>query len=246
MVMHAKSGLNQPGGDIEVMGVMQGYPVGDTMYVMDAFGLPVEGTETRVNAGKEADEYLIAHKDASDEVLRPEYIVGWYHSHPGYGCWLSGIDVMTQQTYQMVQDPAIAIVIDPNRTMAAGKVEIGCFRCYTNEYADKIQKGQAGKTKGGSAVMPAEKIEEFGLHAHKYYKVDHNFFKSGLDSELLDRVWNEYWVHTLSTSPLLSNQDMICKTVINVVDKMKKLNMGNVSSYGSRSKVLNEEDFNPI
>ena len=50
MVMHARSG-----GDIEVMGLMQGYPVGDTMYVMDAFGLPVEATETRVNAGKEAD-----------------------------------------------------------------------------------------------------------------------------------------------------------------------------------------------
>eukprot|EP00351_Strombidinopsis_sp_SopsisLIS2011_P004453 CAMPEP_0116881202 /NCGR_PEP_ID=MMETSP0463-20121206/13306_1 /TAXON_ID=181622 /ORGANISM="Strombidinopsis sp, Strain SopsisLIS2011" /LENGTH=56 /DNA_ID=CAMNT_0004532895 /DNA_START=194 /DNA_END=364 /DNA_ORIENTATION=- len=56
MVMHTKSG-----GDIEVMGVMQGYPVGDTMYVMDAFGLPVEGTETRVNAGKDADEYLFDH-----------------------------------------------------------------------------------------------------------------------------------------------------------------------------------------
>ena len=66
------------------------------MYVMDSFGLPVEGTETRVNAGKEADEYLIAHTEACERVVRPEYIVGWYHSHPGYGCWLSGIDVMTQ------------------------------------------------------------------------------------------------------------------------------------------------------
>lgn len=27
---------------------------------------------------------------------RPENAVGWYHSHPGYGCWLSGIDVSTQ------------------------------------------------------------------------------------------------------------------------------------------------------
>ena len=97
-----------------------------------------------------------------------------------------------------------------------------------------------------SRTVVSDKIEEFGLHAHKYYKVDHNFFKSGLDTDLLDRVWNEYWIHTLSSSPLLSNQDMICKTVINVVDKVKKLNMGNVSSYGSRSKVLNEEDFNPL
>jgi len=90
MVMHTRSG-----GDIEVMGVMQGYPVGDTMYIMDAFGLPVEGTETRVNAGREADEYLINHMEKCESVARPEYIVGWYHSHPGYGCWLSGIDVMT-------------------------------------------------------------------------------------------------------------------------------------------------------
>ena len=66
---------------------------------MDAFGLPVEGTETRVNAGAEADEYMIAHTEACEHVSRPENVVGWYHSHPGYGCWLSGIDVMTQQTY---------------------------------------------------------------------------------------------------------------------------------------------------
>jgi proteasome lid subunit RPN8/RPN11 len=21
---------------------------------------------------------------------RPEMVVGWYHSHPGFGCWMSG------------------------------------------------------------------------------------------------------------------------------------------------------------
>ena len=103
----------------------------------------------------------------------------------------------------MVQDPAVAIVVDPHRTMSAGKVEIGCFRAYTNEHAEKVLKS-AGKKSGG-ALMPADKIDEFGLHAHKYYKVEHSFFKSGLDTEVLDRVWNEYWVHNLATSPLLSN-----------------------------------------
>jgi COP9 signalosome complex subunit 5 len=38
-----------------------------------------------------------------------------------------------------MQDPAIAIVIDPKRTIAAGKVELGCFRTYTNDYAEKNQ-----------------------------------------------------------------------------------------------------------
>lgn len=28
---------------------------------------------------------------------RPEMVVGWYHSHPGFGCWLSNVDVNTQQ-----------------------------------------------------------------------------------------------------------------------------------------------------
>lgn len=34
---------------------------------------------------------------------RMENVVGWYHSHPGYGCWLSGIDVGTQMTNQKYQ-----------------------------------------------------------------------------------------------------------------------------------------------
>lgn len=53
MVNHCKRG-----GDIEVMGLMQGKVLGSTFYVLDAIALPVEGTETRVNAGAEANEYL--------------------------------------------------------------------------------------------------------------------------------------------------------------------------------------------
>jgi hypothetical protein len=63
-------------------------------------------------------------------VGRQENMVGWYHSHPGYGCWLSGIDVGTQSIQQQYQEPFLAIVVDPHRTLAAGKVEIGAFRTY--------------------------------------------------------------------------------------------------------------------
>lgn len=38
----------------------------DTFYIMDAFGLPVEGTETRVNTGADANEYMCSHIDASE------------------------------------------------------------------------------------------------------------------------------------------------------------------------------------
>jgi len=42
---------------------------------------------------------MIDHKDCSELVSRPENVAGWYHSHPGYGCWLSGIDVTNQFTH---------------------------------------------------------------------------------------------------------------------------------------------------
>jgi hypothetical protein len=54
MAMHAKSG-----GNLEIMGMLQGKIVGNTFLVLDAFALPVEGTETRVNAQAEAYEFMI-------------------------------------------------------------------------------------------------------------------------------------------------------------------------------------------
>jgi len=38
----------------------------------------------------------------------------------------------------MLEDPALAIVVDPKMTMSAGKVEIGVFRTYTDDYAEKL------------------------------------------------------------------------------------------------------------
>lgn len=41
-------------------------------------------------------------------------IVGWSHSHPSYGCFLSGTDVSTQKKY-FSEEFSIAVVIDPVR-----------------------------------------------------------------------------------------------------------------------------------
>ena len=117
-----------------MMGIMQGKIAGDTFIVTDAFRLPVEGTETRVNAANEANEYLIQYLQSCRDNGRAENAVGWYHSHPGYGCWLSGIDVSTQDLQQSFQDPFLAVVIDPDRTISAGRVEIGAFRTFPKDY----------------------------------------------------------------------------------------------------------------
>lgn len=73
-------------------------------------------------------------------------VVGWYHSHPGFGCWLSGeiflhsctagdlqsclfqgVDINTQQSFEALSDRAVAVVVDPIQSVK-GKVVIDAFR----------------------------------------------------------------------------------------------------------------------
>ncbi|KND89052.1 COP9 signalosome complex subunit 5, partial [Tolypocladium ophioglossoides CBS 100239] len=231
MTMHARSG-----GDLEVMGLMQGYINDDTFVVMDAFRLPVEGTETRVNAQGEANEYLVEYLDLCRAQGRQENVVGWYHSHPGYGCWLSGIDVETEALQQQFQDPFLAVVIDPDRTINAGKVEIGAFRTYPSTYTSDTP-GSAASSDGAEAV-PLAKAAEFGAHASRYSSLEVSHFKSTLDSHLLELLWHKYWVQTLSQSPLLTNRDFGSKQMLDLSSKIRETTVALARSRTSQSLLM--------
>jgi COP9 signalosome complex subunit 5 len=233
MVMHARSG-----GSIEVMGLMQGKIAGDTFIVTDAFRLPVEGTETRVNASAEADEYIVQYLQSCRENGRMEDAVGWYHSHPGYGCWLSGIDVNTQMTWQQFQEPFLAIVIDPDRTISAGKVEIGAFRTFPESY-----KAPLGKEDDEYQTIPLNKIEDFGAHASRYYPLDISHYKSSLDTHLLEMLWNKYWVSTLSQSPLFTNREYGSKQMMDLSRKIKNAEKSVKSSARGMKPGGNDSQF---
>lgn len=224
MVIHARSGVPH-----EIMGLMQGKVVGNSLVIMDSFALPVQGTETRVNAANEANEYMVEYLESSKAVGRLENAIGWYHSHPGYGCWLSGIDVNTQMTNQRYQDPFVAVVIDPNRTISAGKVDIGAFRTYPEDY----KPPSTGKADEYQSI-PLSKIEDFGVHANSYYPLDVKIFKSSLDDDLLSLLWNKYWVNTLSQSPLISNR---AYAVSQLQDLQAKLNKAKGTIPNTRASV---------
>ncbi|CAH3109776.1 COP9 signalosome complex subunit 5 [Pocillopora verrucosa] len=211
MVMHARSG-----GTLEVMGLMLGKVDGNTMIVMDAFALPVEGTETRVNAQAAAYEYMAEYIESSKLVGRLENAIGWYHSHPGYGCWLSGIDVGTQMVNQQFQEPFVAIVIDPTRTISAGKVNLGAFRTYPKGYKPPDEGPSEYQT------IPLNKIEDFGVHCKQYYSLEVAYFKSALDRKLLEMLWNKYWVNTLSSSSLLTNADYTNHQIADLSEKLEQ------------------------
>lgn len=63
--------------------------------------------------------YLSAHSAYTEWIskINTHHIVGWYHSHPSFGCWLSGIDVNTQELFQRSADPFLAIVVDPIKSV---------------------------------------------------------------------------------------------------------------------------------
>ncbi|KAF8157102.1 JAB1/Mov34/MPN/PAD-1 ubiquitin protease-domain-containing protein [Crassisporium funariophilum] len=230
MVIHARSGVPH-----EIMGLMQGKVMGTTIVIMDSFALPVQGTETRVNAANEANEYMVEYIQKSEMGGRLENVIGWYHSHPGYGCWLSGIDVNTQLTNQKFQDPFVAVVIDPNRTISAGKVDIGAFRTYPENYTPPNVSPSEYQS------IPLSKIEDFGVHANQYYQLEVEVFKSALDNDLLALLWNKYWVNTLSQSPLVSNRAYAVSQLSDLHQKLAKAQTS-VSTTKATVPSLKEKD----
>ena len=64
------------------------------------------------------------------------------------------------------QDPFVAIVVDPIRTISAGKVNLGAFRTYPKGYKPPDDNASEYQT------IPLNKIEDFGVHCKQYYRFD--------------------------------------------------------------------------
>lgn len=237
MVTHARAG-----GSNEIMGLMLGKPEGDSFVVTDAFRLPVEGTETRVNASDEANEYIVKYLELSRQNGQPENPIGWYHSHPGYGCWLSGIDVSTQKLQQSFSDPFLAVVIDPDRTLAAGKVDIGAFRTYPENYRrpDLLPGGD------GYQSIPLNKIEDFGAHADQYYQLEISTLKNTLDTHLLNELMNKNWVTILSDDPLSMNRDYTTNKISDLVQKVRNAEQSERAAVKLIPKSAQDEQMNKV
>ena len=65
----------------------------------------IEGT-----AGKYDKRFQRLKKKRENDNLR---IVGWWHSHPGFGCFLSTTDLKTQE-YFFPESYQVALVVDPH------------------------------------------------------------------------------------------------------------------------------------
>ena len=126
MLKHGRAGV-----PLEVMGLMLGEFVDDyTVRVVDVFAMPQSGTGVSVEAVDPVFQTKML--DMLKQTGRPETVVGWYHSHPGFGCWLSSVDCNTQQAFEALNKRAVAVVIDPIQSVR-GKVVIDAFRLISSQ-----------------------------------------------------------------------------------------------------------------
>jgi len=90
MLKHGRHGV-----PMEVMGLMLGQFVDEyTVNCVDVFAMPQSGTGVSVEAVDPVFQTNML--EMLKQTGRPEMVVGWYHSHPGFGCWMSGVDINTQ------------------------------------------------------------------------------------------------------------------------------------------------------
>lgn len=185
MLKHARAGV-----PMEVMGLMLGEFVDDyTIKVVDVFAMPQSGTGVSVEAVDPVFQTKML--DMLKQTQRNEMVVGWYHSHPGFGCWLSGVDINTQQAFEQLNPKAVAVVVDPIQSVK-GKVVIDAFRLINPQLSMMGQEPRQTTSNIGHLTKPSVSALYHGLNKH-YYSIAINYRKNELEQKMLLNLYKKKW-----------------------------------------------------
>ncbi|CAN8074794.1 unnamed protein product [Agarophyton chilense] len=192
MLKHGRAGV-----PMEVMGLMLGDFVDDyTVKVIDVFAMPQSGTGVSVEAVDPVFQTKML--DMLKQTGRPEVVVGWYHSHPSFGCWLSGVDINTQQSFEQLNPRAIAVVIDPIQSVK-GKVVIDAFRLIIPQMHMLGQEPRQTTSNVGHLHKPSIQALIHGLN-RQYYSIAIAYKKNHLEQEMLLNLHKSKWMDSLSVA----------------------------------------------
>lgn len=122
-------------------------------------------------------------------------VVGWYHSHPGFGCWLSGVDVNTQQSFEALNPRAVAVVVDPIQSVR-GKVVVDAFRCISPQTMMLGQEARQTTSNVGHLHKPSIQALIHGLNRH-YYSIAIGYRKTPLEERMLLNLQKQTWAQGL-------------------------------------------------
>jgi 26S proteasome regulatory subunit N11 len=194
MLKHGRAGV-----PLEVMGLMLGeFSDEFSITVVDVFAMPQSGTSVSVEAVDPVFQTKML--DMLKQTGRPEVVVGWYHSHPGFGCWLSSTDCNTQQSFEQLNPRAVAVVIDPIQSVR-GKVVIDAFRLISPQIAMTGQEPRQTTSNVGNLVKPSISALIHGLNRH-YYSLNIAYKKNALEAKMLLNVHAQSWKKGLIAKPM--------------------------------------------
>ena len=101
----------------EVYGFLSGYIDEESQWTHITDAIPItHGTHYGVEFKKQ--HYVLSAYINLMIAENDEFFVGWYHSHPGLGLFLSQTDIINHLGYQIVNPKAIALVFDHTRVIS--------------------------------------------------------------------------------------------------------------------------------
>mmetsp|Transcript_60256 Transcript_60256/g.70386 ORF Transcript_60256/g.70386 Transcript_60256/m.70386 type:complete len:311 (+) Transcript_60256:256-1188(+) len=211
MLKHGRAGV-----PMEVMGLMLGQFVDDyTIHCVDVFAMPQSGTGVSVEAVDPVFQTKML--DMLKQTGRPEMVVGWYHSHPGFGCWLSGVDINTQNSFEALNPRAVALVVDPIQSVK-GKVVIDCFRLINPQLMMLGQEPRQTTSNIGHLNKPSIQALIHGLNRH-YYSIVIDYRKQELEEQMLMNLHKRNWTNGLT----VQNFETLKGSNEDIVEEMRKL-----------------------
>lgn len=227
MLQHTKAGIPN-----DVIGILLGKFVDDyTVSVVDVFPTPQTGAGTSIDTFEENfQERMLGFLKSTG---RKEEIVGWYHSHPGLGVWLSGVALHQQMHWEKVNHRCIAVVLDPVQSVR-GKVVIGAFRCIDTIAFQQGDEPRETTSFIGHLEKPTTKALVRGLN-RQYYQMPVVYRMSKCEQQMLMSINKPIWFtefHPESFQVHDKNND----------EKIEEL-IENASAY--RRNILTEEGMSP-
>lgn len=185
------------GRPLEVMGVMLGQIVDDyTVRVVDTFAMPQVGTSVTIE-----DVDPVFTKDTMDllkQTGRHENLVGWYHSHPSMGCFLSSPDLETARSYEQLLPRSVSVVVDPCRSVL-GRVDIEAFRTVDQSVLIAPGQPESRDTTSALGLVKRPDPQQVGKGMGKLYHVmPITYCKSEEEQRLLRNVHARPWTEALA------------------------------------------------
>jgi len=216
MLKHGRAGV-----PMEVMGLMLGEFVDDyTVQVVDVFAMPQSGTGVSVEAVDPVFQTKML--DMLKQTNRPQMVVGWYHSHPGFGCWLSGVDINTQQSFEALNKRAVAVVVDPIQSVK-GKVVIDAFRLINQQLMMLGQAPRQTTSNLGHLRKPSIQALIHNLN-RQYYSLNISYRKNELEQKMLLNLHKKTWSQGLRIKNTDEHSKQNEKTVQQLLEYTKTYN----------------------